>query len=370
MNATTPSPLWPRHERGIGIGGWLTNYKRFHVLPPAWRTRLTVGDFEHFASYVGERDIAYLAACGFDHVRLGFDQLVLEEPETPGRYREETLAHVDRFVEWCEAYGLAPVLNLHKAFGNYCDVRSAVDLFASAALQDRVVALWETLARRYAGRPDVAFEILNEVRDVPAETWNAFCARVLAALRPLAPGRKIVFGTTAWNGVWNLPKLRLFDDPDVVYTFHFYEPFAFTHQRGVLQASNCYYNRDMPYPCDDAERYRDFARTTGDAQTFPGRTRIDASFLADCLRPAADFRAAHPDKILWLGEFGTIRHARPAWREAWMRDVVAFCKAHGIPWCVWNYLSTPNDGNRFSLVDDDARRFLSPALLDACLGRG
>ena len=36
---------------------------------------------------------------------------------------------------------------------------------------------------------------------------------------------------------------------------------------------------------------------------------------------------------------------------------------HGIPYCVWNYLSTPNDGNRFSLVDDDRREILSPRLL-------
>ena len=35
---------------------------------------------------------------------------------------------------------------------------------------------------------------------------------------------------------------------------------------------------------------------------------------------------------------------------------------------VWNYLSTPNDGNRFSLVDDDTRKILSPELLKACLG--
>lgn len=56
-------------------------------------------------------------------------------------------------------------------------------------------------------------------------------------------------------------------------------------------------------------------------------------------------------------------------RIAYMRDVIAFAKAHGIPWCVWNYLSTPNDGNRFSLVDDDTREFLSPELLEACLGQ-
>ena len=53
-----------------------------------------------------------------------------------------------------------------------------------------------------------------------------------------------------------------------------------------------------------------------------------------------------------------------------MRDVVSLCKEHGIPWCVWNYLSTPNDGNRFSLVDDDTRDFLTDELLLACLGQG
>ena len=95
---------------------------------------------------------------------------------------------------------------------------------------------------------------------------------------------------------------------------------------------------------------------------------MDRSFLARALRGALDFVKAHPDKILWNGEFGTIRHAPPESRVAYMRDIVSICKEAGIPWCVWNYLSTPNDGNRFSLVDHDTREFLSPALLRACLG--
>ena len=45
-----------------------------------------------------------------------------------------------------------------------------------------------------------------------------------------------------------------------------------------------------------------------------------------------------------------------------MRDMISLLKEHGIAYCVWNYLSTPNDGNRFSLVDDDHRRILSPEL--------
>ena len=106
-------------EHGMGIGGWLTNYKRFHVLPPERRMCLTVGDLEHFASYITEADIAYIASLGMDHIRLGFDQIVLEE--APYGYREEIFGHLDNFIAWCKKYGLNIVLNMHKAIGNYCD---------------------------------------------------------------------------------------------------------------------------------------------------------------------------------------------------------------------------------------------------------
>ena len=41
----------------MGIGGWLTNYKRFNVLPDEWRMPLSPGDFEHFDTYITEADI-------------------------------------------------------------------------------------------------------------------------------------------------------------------------------------------------------------------------------------------------------------------------------------------------------------------------
>ena len=34
-----------------------------------------------------------------------------------------------------------------------------------------------------------------------------------------------------------------------------------------------------------------------------------------------------------------------------------------MPYSVWNYLSTPYDCNRFSLVTDDERRIVSPEML-------
>lgn len=44
-------------EKGMGIGGWLTNYKRFNALPLDKRLDITIGDMEHFESYITEWDV-------------------------------------------------------------------------------------------------------------------------------------------------------------------------------------------------------------------------------------------------------------------------------------------------------------------------
>ena len=84
--------VW-KYKHGIGIGGWLTNYKRFNVMADEWKMRFSPGDYEHFESYITERDIKYIASLGLDHVRVGFDQIVLEE--SPYVYRERTFRLLD-----------------------------------------------------------------------------------------------------------------------------------------------------------------------------------------------------------------------------------------------------------------------------------
>ena len=354
-------------EKGMGIGGWLTNYKRFNVLPNDIRMHITVGDMEHFESYITKRDVEYIASLGFDHIRLGFDQIVLED--APYHYRERIFELIREFVKNCRSCGLNVVLNLHKSIGNYCDIQEEVTLFDSEELQDRFVALWLEFEKRFAEYPEVAFELLNEVRDIDPKLWNDLAKKAVKALREVNQERKIIVGSISWNSCHELDKLVLFDDENIIYTFHMYEPFEFTHQQGVLQWRTLYYNRKMTYPCEDIERYREYQRLHDpDSQTYMDLERMDIQFMRKHLQPAFDFVKAHPDKILWCGEFGTIRHADIASRENWMKDMITLLKEHEIPYCVWNYLSTPNDGNRFSLVDDDRREILSERLHKILIG--
>lgn len=354
-------------EHGMGIGGWLTNYKRFNVLPQDRRLCLTIGDMEHFATYITEKDVEYIKSLGMDHIRLGFDQIVFEYE--PYLYREEIFRIVDSFIGWCKKHNVNVVLNLHKAIGNYCDIAEKVQLLDDDELQNRFIALWVAFEKRYANDNSIAFELLNEVRNVDPDKWNLLADKTINEIRKLNKLRKIILGSTCWNSPDTLKDLKIYDDENIIYTFHTYSPFEFTHQRGVLQEEPLYYNRKMPYPCD-IERYRDYQRVVrGDLEAYKEYEKMDMAYIRDALQGAVDFTKEHPDKILWCGEFGTIRHADIKWRENWMRDVITVLKENDIPYCVWNYLSTPNDGNRFSLVDDDLRKILSDELAKIIKGQ-
>ncbi len=353
-------------ERGMGIGGWLTNYKRFHVIEKNKVNILTIGDKEHFQTYISESDVANIANMGFDHIRVCFDQVVLEDGK--GGYIDEHFELIKKFVLWCEKYNLNVVLNLHKAVGNYCDVDTGVSLFEDLDLQANFTALWVEIEKRLNAFKGVAFELLNEVKDVDGSIWNNLVAQTITAIREINKGRLIIVGSTCWNSPNKLADLNVYDDENVAYTFHFYDPFEFTHQRGVLQTPTAFYNREMSYPCD-IERYRDYQKVVyGNEILYAQFDKMDIVFIKHALRGAIEFVNKHPDKILWCGEFGTIRHCKIEWRMNWFKDVISILKEYGIPYSVWNYLSAPYDGNRFSLVDDETRNILSEELKEVLLG--
>lgn len=355
-------------KRGMGVGGWMTNYKRVRFLPADRAMDITIGDREHFDRYLTKWDIQNIRSFGMDHIRIPFDQCVIEEHDRPYSYREDMLKLLDRVIDWSLEEGLEVVLNLHHAFGCYCDFAEASSLLDDEALKVRLIRLWEMLEDRYHDK-DIVFEILNEVTTTDAEAWNALAKRAVAALRAKNPTRRIIIGSAQWNSVDRLKDLDLFDDECIGYTYHFYGPFAFTHQRTTVNPQQYLYNREIPYP-GDRSYYQDYARFNGqDASEFDDYPIVGREYIEKALSPAVEWKKAHPDKFLWFGEFGTIRHANLIWRENWMRDVIRTTVENDIPFCNWNYLSTPYDCNRFSLVTDDDRRIVSQEMLRLIQGK-
>src|SRR5439155_25892898 len=63
------------------------------------------------------------------------------------------------------------------------------------------------------------------------KNWNALFAELLGIVRQTNPTRIVVVGPTGWNNFKALPSLfNLPADPNLLVTFHYYDPFHFTHQ--------------------------------------------------------------------------------------------------------------------------------------------
>lgn len=134
------------------------------------------------------------------------------------------LEKLDWVVEMGNKHELNVILDVH-------DFDECAKDFANCA--GRLEQVWTQLASRYADEPaSVVFELLNEPHgQLDAETWNAFFPKLLSVVRASNPTRNVVIGPVNWNSFRHLDALELpEDDRHLIVTFHYYEPFDFTHQ--------------------------------------------------------------------------------------------------------------------------------------------
>ena len=329
--------IWEGFQKGVNLGGWISQFAAY--------------DPAHFESFITEKDIADIAALGFDHVRVPVDYNVLEDEE--GRFRESGFGYLENCRRWCRAHGLRMLIDLHECYGYSFDpLKKGMDrrrFFYDEALQRRFLALWMELARRFGDDPArVAFEPLNEVvlQDV-AEAWNALVRRFIETVRPLAPESRLVIGGVCYNHVSSVALLDPPFDDKVVYNFHCYEPHIFTHQ-------GAYWEERMPpdfrtgYP-ETPETYRRLSREIlGETEGVlfdPALTEMGPAFFERIFAPALT-AAEKYGAPLYCGEYGVIDLADNPSKLHWLRDIHSVFKKHGIGHALWNYKEKD-----FGLVD-------------------
>lgn len=327
---------------GVNLGGWLSQYAAY--------------DHEHFRTFITEADIERIASWGLDHVRLPVDFPVIEAEDAPGVPLEQGYAYIDSCLAWCAKHGLGVVLDLHEApgftFRNDLeeDTKDRNTLFEAGPLQDRFVALWEEIVRRYAKAPTpIVFELLNEVTIPSNDPWNDLIRRTVAALRAIAPDCRIMIGGTHNNSVGGLTDLVELNDPNVVYTFHFYDPLFFTHQRAPWDATTREWEAVHVYPGELeglAEHLRDHPARAAEHAICIGRP-MDRSLLEEIVQPALDF-ARRTGRELYCGEFGVADWIDPASRRAWLADFMGILRDNNVGRSIWSYKQVD-----FGLVDGE-----------------
>lgn len=130
-------------------------------------------------------------------------------------------------------------------------------------------------------------------------------------------------------------------DKNVIYTFHDYEPFPFTHQGATWSDPRVRPEHAVPYPSTP----QNIAPKLGEEPTLAGQffldqygeDRWDAARIENSIAFAAKWSQLHQAPV-YCGEFGVYRNYAPAVARArWLHDMrVAFDTNH-IGWAMWDY---------------------------------
>jgi endoglucanase len=243
---------------------------------------------------------------GFDFVRLVLQ--AFGHMDSKNRLDPAWLAKLDDAVREAQRRGLGVIIDEHDFDKCSTDMEMC---------RTRLTAFWQQVAPRFANaRRNVAFEILNEPHDqLNGEPWNKLFAEELAVVRRTNPTRIVVVGPTHWNSLNDLPLLKLPADPNLLLTFHYYEPFHFTHQ-GATWAG---------------EEVKKLHGITW------GSEQDRAAMRADFDKVAA-WAAANQRPVL-LGEFGAYdKSGTPLdLRVAYIGAVRSEAERHGFGWAYWQF---------------------------------
>jgi aryl-phospho-beta-D-glucosidase BglC (GH1 family) len=222
----------------------------------------------------------------------------------------------------------------------------------------RLSGIWKQVAEAYQGYPDTLyFELLNEpelsVSGTPpsAEQWTALASDMIAAIRTHDTTHGIIFGDVGYYGTVPLSEREPFADDNIVYAFHFYEPFVFTHQ-GAAWVTGMVRTHDIPYPYSE-DRWSEYSSTFGfsnanlDWQLSALRSYYATGNKSDMRNRVAQAKAwgvEHGVPVI-CNEFGPYdRTSQAADRVRYLTDIIDVFEELEIPWQTWFMLMDAGTG--------------------------
>ena len=377
-----------RFRRGVNTWPWFSLTREF----PAPRTDYDWPPFQSQRPVPTPADLARLRGSGLDFIRLPVDPGPFLAAE-PGR-RAELMKMLSAAVDTALAADLGVIVNVQaNGATHYWNPDRMVSSIGAPEFA-RYQALVGELAGRLEGLAPgmVALEPVNEPpQGCCSNTWPAVQAALLTAARASAPTLPLIVTGGCGSmvrGLTALDPVLLSAFEPILFTFHFYEPYLFSHQGAPWMREPVYRTlNNVPWPASAGSLDRTLAsvraRMAADIETSEAAKRAayaetervlkvyfdaqpDRRFIDGYLGQVRDWADGHgiaPERIL-MGEFGALRTdaryvaAPNPDRARYIADVRQSAEAFGFPWAFWDLF----DGMGMM---DDTTRTLDPAMIEA-----
>lgn len=313
-----PDALLAKLHTGVNITRWLcyTDAK----------------DTSHFETYWQDDDFAALKRIHATFVRLCLSPEIAYDNGQPNATNQP---YIDKAVERLSQHGLAILFDLHD--------NGQLKLDEVGHDNSGFVSFWRAMAEHYRGRMEdsLVFELLNEpVFQKNPETWYALQERTAQTIRAVDPKRTILVAPTNWSGVDSLVKMEPLGEKNLIYTFHCYDPFWFTHQGATWAGELPKLLKGVPFPSSPEALQPVIASLSPqvkDILTDYGNQRYGAQYLHDRLAMGMDWGKLHHVPVV-LGEYGAYPLVSPPdSRARWFDGVRAAIDQTGVPNALWGY---------------------------------
>ncbi|HLJ76601.1 MAG TPA: glycoside hydrolase family 5 protein [Acidobacteriaceae bacterium] len=291
---------------------------------------------QRLETYTTANDIALIEQMGFDHCRLSIDAGPLVAWLYAG-HETPFMQELDKAVRTMLDHHLSVIIDIHPT-SEY-----KAELFQGSTGVARFTSLWRALAAHFApiDPEHIFFEIMNEPEQNDPYRWQGIEATVVDAIRKAAPQNTIIAAGAHWSGLGDLLSLEPLSDPNVIYTFHDYEPFPFTHQGATWTSTEVRPERAIPYPSTPeniAPKLDEEPNLSGQffLDTY-GQDKWDAQRVENTIEFAARWSQLHHVPV-YCGEFGVFRpFSPPADRAHWIHDMRVALERNHIGWAMWDY---------------------------------
>ena len=186
----------------------------------------------------------------------------------------------------------------------------------------------------------IYYEILNEPHGIEDEVWNEIQLAAINAIREIDSVHTIIVGPAGWNSYNNLKFMPEYEDDNLIYTFHFYDPFIFSHQGASWTDPSMISLAGVPFPYNASDMPDVPAELQGtwiESSMNNYQNEGTITKVREILDIAAQFKEERGVPV-FCGEFGVLMdNAENNDRILWYQVVRTYLEAKEISWTSWDY---------------------------------
>lgn len=288
--------------KGVNIGGWLSQTKRFNR--------------DHYDTFITEKDIIKLKKWGVNTIRIPFDYNCILNDTKGLNFNSLGIDYIKKITKLSTENNLICILDFHiTPWHHFLDKN--VDFFKDQKIIDQHITILEYIISNIKDYKNIYLELLNEPQCENDELLNEFYKLVINRIRKKAYKNKLIIESNLAGSTDTFDKLEDFLNYDnIAFSFHFYHPIQFTHQKAYWTDKGSKNTLNFPY--------------------MNNNISYDENYLLKKLKPVIDF-TKKTDKEVFCGEFGVYLEAPYQSRLKWIECMLKIFKEYNIGFLYWTY---------------------------------